>query len=225
MADAIGQSLSFAVGVAISPVPIIGVILMLSTPRARANGPAFILGWLAGILVVGAIVLLVAGGAGVGDSGQPSDGVSLLKLVLGLLLLLVAVRQWRGRPRGDQEPTMPGWMDTIDAFTAPRAAGFGILLSAVNPKNLLLIVGGAAAISQTGVSNGAQAGALVVFALIASLGTGTPLAIYFALGERSRSILAELKEWMSHNNAAIMAVICLIVGAKLLGDALSGFAG
>lgn len=225
MADAVGQSLSFAVGVAISPVPIIGVILMLGTPRARSTGPAFLAGWLAGIAVVGTIVLLVAGGAGAGESGPPSDGISALKLVLGLLLLLVAVRQWRGRPRAGEEPAMPSWMKTIDAFTTAKAAGFGVLLSAVNPKNLLLIVGGAAAISQTGASSGSQAGAMAVFALIASLGTGTPLAIYFALGERSERILAELKEWMSHNNAAIMAVVCLVIGAKLLGDALSGFGG
>jgi threonine/homoserine/homoserine lactone efflux protein len=116
-------------------------------------------------------------------------------------------------------------MSTIDGFTATRSAVFGVLLSAVNPKNLLLIVGGAAAISQTGASNSAQAGALLVFALVASLGTGAPLAIYFALGKRSEHILADLKDWMSRNNAATMAVICVIIGAKLLGDALSGFAG
>jgi hypothetical protein len=30
--------LSFGVGVALSPIPIIGVVLMLGTPRARTNG-------------------------------------------------------------------------------------------------------------------------------------------------------------------------------------------
>jgi hypothetical protein len=40
MGQAIGDLLPSAVGVAISPVPIIAVILMLGTPRARSNGPA-----------------------------------------------------------------------------------------------------------------------------------------------------------------------------------------
>ena len=44
MGEAIGQSLPLAIGVALSPVPIIAVVLMLTTPRARANGPAFLLG-------------------------------------------------------------------------------------------------------------------------------------------------------------------------------------
>ena len=46
---------------------------------------------------------------------------------------------------------------------------------------------------------------------------------YLALGERSRRILDDLKAWMSQNNAAIMAVLCLIIGAKLIGERISGF--
>ena len=46
MGDAIGGFLPYAVGVAISPVPIAGVLLMLVSKRARTNGPMFLLGWL-----------------------------------------------------------------------------------------------------------------------------------------------------------------------------------
>jgi hypothetical protein len=61
MADAIGQVLSFGVGVSLSPVPVIAVVLMLATPRARVNGPAFVFGWIAGLAVVGSLVLVLAG--------------------------------------------------------------------------------------------------------------------------------------------------------------------
>lgn len=222
MADAIGQVLSFGVGVALSPVPIIGVVLMLATPRARSNGPAFIAGWILGLAVVGTLVLLASSGVA-SEQGEPADWVNWLKLVLGLLLLAVALRQWRGRPPGDAEPEMPKWMETIDTFTPVKAAGFGVLLSGINPKNLLLCVGAAAAIAQTGVSAGEQAVALAVFVLIGTLGVGAPVTIYFALGERSNQILDSLKAWMSDNNAAIMAVLCLVIGAKLIGDGISGF--
>jgi hypothetical protein len=59
--------------------------------------------------------------------------------------------------------------------------------------------------------------------LIGTLGPGAPVAIYFALGERSEQILDRLKAWMTDNNAAIMGVLCLVIGAKLIGDAISGF--
>jgi threonine/homoserine/homoserine lactone efflux protein len=224
MGEAIGQVLSFGVGVALSPFPIIGVVLMLGTPRARSNGSAFILGWVVGLAAIGTIVLLASSGADASDQGQPADWVNVLKLVLGLLLLLVALKQWRGRPRAGEDAALPKWMHAIDSFNPGKAAGFGVVLSAANPKNLLLAVGAAAAIAQTGESAGKQAGALAVFILLGTLGTGTPVALYFAMGERSKRILDDLKGWMGQNNAAIMAVLCVIIGAKLIGDAISGFA-
>jgi threonine/homoserine/homoserine lactone efflux protein len=221
MAEAIGHVLSLGVGVALSPVPIIAVVLMLGTPRARSNGPAFVLGWIAGLAAVGAVVLLVSSGAGASEGGAPADWVGWLKLALGLLLLLVAARTWKVRPRGEREGELPKWMATIDGFAAPRALGFGALLSGVNPKNLVLTVGAAAAIAQTGVPAGEQAVALAVFILIGTLGPGIPVAIYFAMGERAARLLDGLKAWMASHNAAIMAVLCLLIGAKLIGDSLT----
>ena len=58
-----------------------------------------------------------------------------------MLLLLVAARQWKGRPRGDTEPEMPKWMHALDSITPIKAVGLGALLSGLNPKNLLLVVG------------------------------------------------------------------------------------
>jgi threonine/homoserine/homoserine lactone efflux protein len=221
MQEAIGQVLSLGVGVALSPIPIIAVVLMLATPRAGSNGPAFVLGWVVGLALLGTIVLLVSSGADANDDGGPATWVSVLKIVLGLLLVALAVKQWRGRPRGDAEPELPKWMRTIDQFTPGRALAIGAAFAAVNPKNTLLAIGAAAAIAGTGASTGAQAVALAVFVLIATLGVGAPVAIYFALGERSRTLLDDLKTWMGHNNTAIMAVLCLVIGAKLLGDGIA----
>ena len=224
ISEAIGQVLSFGVGVSLSPVPIIGVVLMLGTPRARSNGSAFVIGWIAGLAAVGAIVLLVSGGANASKNGEPADWVNWLKLALGLVLLLIAVKQWRGRPADGNQDEMPKWMQAIETFTPPKAAGLGMLLSApVNPKNLLLTVSAAAAIAQTGASAGDQAVALTIFVLIGTLGPGVPVVLYFALGQRSKRLLDRLKSWMSAHNAAIVAVLCLVIGAKLIGDAISGF--
>jgi Sap, sulfolipid-1-addressing protein len=221
MGEAIGQSLPMAVGVALSPVPIIAVVLMLTTARARANGPAFVLGWLLGLGVVGAVVLALAG-PGASDEGKPATWVSWLKLLLGLGLLLVAVRQFRGRPHEGEEAPLPKWMGAIDRFTPGQALGGGAALAGANPKNLLLAVGGAAAIAQTGIAGGQQAIAYAVFAVVGTLGVGAPVVLYFAMGERSAELLGRLKDWMAHNNAVIMAVLCLVIGVKLVGDALAG---
>ena len=221
MGQAIGGSLALAVGIALSPIPIIAVVLILTSQKARVNGPAFVLGWLIGLGVVGAIVLALAGPGGASKSGSPAAWVGWLKIALGVLLLLVAARQFRSRPRDGQEAHMPKWMATIDNTSPLAALGLAALLSGVNPKNLLLGVGGAASIAQTAIPGGQQALAYLVFALVGTLGVATPVIIFFALGERSEKLLAGLKDWMSQHNAVIMTVLCLIIGAKLIGDAIS----
>ncbi|WP_340560576.1 GAP family protein [Streptomyces sp. GSL17-111] len=221
MGEAIGQILPYGIAVALSAFPIIGVVLMLATPRARSNGPALLLGWVLGLALVGTLVLLVSGGAGPSDQGQPAGWVSALDLALGVLLLWVAVKEWRGRPRGDEEVTLPKWMRTVDSFTPRKALALGTALSALNPKNLLLSIAAASAIARTDTAAGAQAVALAVYVVLGSLGPGTPVVLYFALKERSKHILDGLKHWMERNNTAIMTVVCLLFAAKLLGDAVS----
>jgi hypothetical protein len=154
VAQAIGQVLSLGVGVALSPVPIIAVVLLLGTPRARINGPAFLVGWILGL--------------------GPA-----------------------------------------------KAFGMAALLSGVNPKNLLLTLAAASAIAQTGIDGGEQAVALAIFVIVGTLGPGAPVAIYFAMGARAKHLLDGLKAWMGAHNAAIMAVLCLVIGAKLIGDAIT----
>jgi threonine/homoserine/homoserine lactone efflux protein len=198
---------------------------MLTSRKARVNGPAFILGWLIGLGIIGVIVLSLAGTGGASKSGSPAAWVSWVKIALGVLLLLVAARQFRSRPHGGEEPQMPKWMATIDKTTPAAALGLAALLSGANPKNLLLAVGGAATIAQTGIPGGQQAIAYLVFVLIGTLGVGIPVGIYFAMGKRSEKLLAGLKDWMSAHNAVIMSVLCLIIAAKLIGDAISSLAG
>jgi threonine/homoserine/homoserine lactone efflux protein len=138
------------------------------------------------------------------------------------LLLRLAVHHWCVHPRAGDAAALPKWMRTIDGFTAGRSLAMGFALSGINPKNLLLTVAAAAAVAQAGVSTGDEAVAMAVFVVVGTLGPGIPVAIYFAMGERASKLLDELKAWMGAHNAAIMAVLLLVIGAKLIGDGVSG---
>ena len=70
---------------------------------------------------------------------------------------------------------------------------------------------------------GDQVVAFVVFVLIASIGVAAPVVISVALGARSRELLERLKTWFAFNNAVIMTVVLLVIGVKLIGDAIAGF--
>jgi hypothetical protein len=65
MGQGISAILTFTVGVAISPmaispVPIIAVTLMQFSQRARANGPMFLLGWVAASAIVSGVAYALA---------------------------------------------------------------------------------------------------------------------------------------------------------------------
>ena len=63
-------------------------------------------------------------------------------------------------------------------------------------------------------------GTLAIFIAIGLLTILTPLAIHFVMGTRAARILDELKSWMAARNAAIMTVLLLVLGLKLIGDAI-----
>ncbi len=219
--EAVGGLLPSAVGVALSPVPIIAVILMLATPRARATGSAFAIGWVAGLVVVSVIVLALAGGAD-DPSSTSSDVVNWIKVALGVVFVLMAARQWRSRPKAGTEPTMPHWMETIDGFGAGKSLGLGALLSGVNPKNLALTLAAAVSIAQAGLSTGESAVAVLIFVLIGSITVAGPVVLFLVAPQAAAKPLDTIKQFMSEHNAVIMFVVLVVLGAKLLGDGIGG---
>jgi threonine/homoserine/homoserine lactone efflux protein len=221
MGQAIGDVLGLAAGVAISPLPIVAIILMLVTDSGRRNGTLFAVGWLAGLTVLGTVVLLLVSPADASEGGEPAAWTGWLKLLLGVGLLLLAARQWRGRPAPGAEPEMPKWMAGLDRMGPGGAFGLGALLSAANPKNGGLTIAAAASIAGAGLAGGEQAVALAVFVLVGSAGVLAPLVLYLAAGERAARTLDAWKAWAGAHNAAIMAVLFLVFGFKLVGDGIA----
>ena len=224
MTHALGIVLPLAVAIAIFPVPVIAAVLLISSEHGRAKSVAFVLAWCTSLAVIGAIVLLLADTADASDAGEPAAWVNVVLLVLGLALLAAALKTWRGRPEPGQEAPTPGWMRTVDDFTIAKAGAAGLALSGLNPKNVALTVAAAAEIAAVGLPPDQQVAVLLAFVLLASIGVLTPLTVSLALGAGSRALLDNLKGWMARNNAVIMTVLFVLIGAKLIGDAISGFA-
>jgi threonine/homoserine/homoserine lactone efflux protein len=223
MGQAIGNLLPSAIGVALSPVPIIAVILMLGTARARSNGIAFALGWVVGLVIVSVVVVLLASGSDDADSGA-STTVNVIKLVVGALFLVMALAQWRKRPRSGTEATLPKWMQAIDQFTAGKSLGFGAALSGANPKNLALTGAAAATIAEAGLDGGDTAIAIAVFVVVGSLTVAGPVVYFVVAGDRAAGPLNSIKQFMGEHNAVIMVILLLVLGAKLVGDGIAGLA-
>jgi hypothetical protein len=215
---AIGDILGVAVGVAISPVPIIAVILMLFSPAAGRNGPAFLAGWVMALGLVTVVVVLL-GGLGGDDGGSTAGGI--VKLGVGLLFLVLALRQWRARPAPGAAPEAPAWMGSIDSFSAAKAFGFGAVFAGANPKNLGLTLAAGTTIAASGITAGQQLVVGAVYVVLASLTVAVPVVAYLVAPDRVSPALDRAKVWLVANNATVMVVLFLVLGAKVLGDGLA----
>jgi threonine/homoserine/homoserine lactone efflux protein len=222
MGRAIVDVLPVAAAIAVFPVPLIAVVLILGSEGGRGKGAAFALAWLAGLATAGVVVLLVAGEVDVSDGGEPKPWVDGVLIALGVVLVALAVKGWLGRPRSDEEAPTPRWMRSIDRFTVRRAAAAGFGLSALNPKNVLLVFAAATEIAGAGLPAGQRVAVLAVFVLVASAGVLAPLVYSAVAGERSRGPLDRLRAWMERWNVVIMSLLFLAIGLKLIVDAISG---
>lgn len=222
MDNVIGEILPLALGVAISPVPIIAVILMLFSKQAKRNSLAFLLGWILGLLVIATLVYVIASAADVSTSSGPSKAASILRILLGLLLFFAAFGQWRKRPKPGEEVAMPRWMASIASFNAGKSLGLAALLSGVNPKNLALTFSAAVSVAQGGLAIGSVILAFAIYILIASATVAAPVLIYLIMGDKADKTLNAWKAWLTENNGTVMFVLFLIFGMVLLGKGISG---
>ena len=223
MGPVIGEILPLAVGVAISPVPIIAAILMLLSPKAKGASVGFLLGWITGIVVAIVVFALLSSVLPAQDESGSSPVRGVIKIILGALLLFLALRQWRGRPAQGEQATMPKWMSAIDSMTAGKALGLGFLLSAVNPKNLLMAISAGLIIGGAGLAVGQTVVVIVIFVLLAASTVLIPVVAYLIASERLAGPLDSLRAWLVNNNATIMAVLLLVIGVAVIGKGFGSF--
>lgn len=222
MGEVLGELLPLATGVAVSPIPIIGVILMLLAPQARAASVAFAVGWLTGITAITVVVVVVADGADAGAAGTPSTVASWVKIVLGALLLVLAFGQFRHRPAAGEAAALPKWMAAIDSIHTPQAAGLGFALAAINPKNALLCVTAGVTTGQAELPTSDVVVVVAIFVLLAGVTVVVPVLAYLVAQDRMHRPLDELKGWLQQHNAVVMGVLLLVLGMSTVGKGLGG---
>jgi len=211
-----------AVGIAVSPIPIIAVILMLLSPRAKGTSVGFMIGWLVGIIVAIVIFTLLSSVIPLrSEGGSVTAGV--IKIIFGVLLLALALRQWRARPADGEQPSLPEWMSAIDSMTAGKALGLAFLLAAVNPKNLLMAASAGLIVGGAGMTLGSTAIVIIIFVLVAGCTVIAPVIAYLIAAARMAGPLDKLHGWLVENNATILSVVLLVIGVAVIGKGLGHF--
>lgn len=217
---AIGDLLPSALAVALSPFPVVAAVGVLGGRRARTAGPAFAGGWIAGLAAVSVAVVLLVNGAT--EPGGDGDGLDWWKIAVGVVFLALAAKQWAKRPQRGEPAPEPSWMAALDRTGPGRAAVLGAALAAANPKNLALTLTAAASIAEADLDPPATWLAVAAFVAIGSATVAGAVLFHLLAGDRAAAPLGEIRRFMAEHNAAIMTVVLLLLGAKLLGDGLGG---
>ncbi len=216
VADVIGQALPLAVGVALSPFPLIATVLLLMSPRGRAAGLMFLLGRLLGLTIVLSIVILASEALySAAGTGIPT----LAKLLLGIVIVVLGLSKWRPKP-GGTEPKLPAWMDAIDGFSPAKSFGLAVLLSLTNPKELALAIPLGVTIGGALLSVGETVLIGAIFIVVASISTAVPVIAFTLAPNRIRPALEHLRTWLTANHSVVMGVLLVVIGAILTGSAI-----
>jgi hypothetical protein len=219
MLDALAESLPLAVALALSPLAIATVVLMLLSARPRAASVAFFVGFVIAIMIVTAAGYLLA--SVLPHRGETSISAPWVLLILGVVAVVLAVRQWRSRPKAGDELELPGWMAKVEGITTSSAFIMGAFFGGVKPKNLLLSIGLGVSLEALTLSTSEAAIVIVIVALIASIPVMVPVIISIVALDRVAGTLDRLRAWMMQHNAAMVGTILLLVGVLLIGQAVS----
>lgn len=197
-------------GVLASPLPVIAAIVMLFTPRPRATTLTYVLTWIAGLTAVTLLLTLLAGSL----SGQLGSGGwgTWVRIGLGALLVLLALRAWLRR--GAKES--PAWLSTLMDAGPKQAVRYGLLMSAANPKEVLMAVGAGLTLGASDAGPAAVAAAIVVFVAVGSVSVLVPLLVFLAGGESSRERLTVARQWLQDNSVAVASAVLGVLGVWLL---------
>ena len=227
MGNVIGELLPLVVALATGPLPVIALMLILAAESATVKGLAFIAGRVAGLvlLVVGGLVIAsVVGRPDLGHRAHPSPVVSVIRIVLGVLLLALALRMWLRRSA--THDAGPSRLATrIDGITTPRSFGLGLAVTAIDPASLSIGILVGVDVAAARLSTPADVTVVVVFLLMATVNITVPMLAYLVGGDAARRRLSALKAWLQDNEKTVMMVLFLMVGAILIGRGIRDLLG
>jgi hypothetical protein len=212
-----GESLLLALGVALSPLPILAILLYLGGRRPRTTATAFWLAWICGVAAATIVCVLAVELSEVTES-QPV-WLAVAELLVGSVFLLlagrVALNGGRALGGGPQ-----AWIGALDRSGPFQAAGLALLLSCANPKNLALILGAAVLmVDATGgsreltVSTGA-------FVVVAASGVSLPFAAHSVFPERLEPRLVGLRRMFVRRGRLLAMVVGFGIGALFVTEGI-----
>ena len=220
--QAVRDTLPIITAVMISPIPVAGLIVVLTSKKGAAKSIAYGMGffvalWLPTFLLAWTGKQTIALSA---SSGASSTWSTLIHGGMGLILLVVAILAFRNHLRRASPATEPRWMKTLDSASMLMVFALGGLI-VLNPKNVPLLISAAVDYAQASLSTVQLAIVVTAFAAGGSLLIFLPIVLVHLARKSSAKLFGKLRPWLVAHNAIVLAVICLVAAVAMLGRAFS----
>ena len=212
------------VGAALLPAWIILALFLLRGEGGVRKALAFAAGAMTVRLVQGVLFGFVfSEAADASGEGGSNLITSTLLLVLGILMLISAVKKWRKEEDPDAPP--PKWMATLGGLSTIQALGIGTLLMALSIKQWVFTLSAIAVIEQGELSLAGSALTYLLFVLAAQSLVLAPILVSAVAPVQAAKLLDAIQGWLERNNRAIVIAASSIFGVWFLWKGIAGLIG
>jgi hypothetical protein len=224
MGDLFLDLLPLIVGAAVVPLYFIAVLLLLQSKGGLLKAVAFLSGGVGVRLLQGILFGLVIGAACKSNSAPgPKLIVSTLLLIVGIVLLVTAFKQWRKQDDADL-PT-PQWMSAMSEVSASKAFGAGAVFPVIAVKQWVFTLSAIGVIGEAGLGGAASVGVYLFYVLATQTLVFPPILAYAVSPHQAAKPLMATRAWLERNNPAIVIVMSLLIGAWFLFKGVTGLIG
>jgi Sap, sulfolipid-1-addressing protein len=201
--------------VTLDPLPLTAFLIVLPSQRGTIKGAAFTFGWLVSLAIVVTITVLATGNNPPKPATAPSLASLAVKIVLGVVLVIIALRhiRARGQPKPPKKP--PKWQAHVDSMSPWFALALAPTL-----QPWVLIGAGAATVVQAKLSSWESFLALFAYCVIASSSyLAMELHTVFRPAQ-SQALLAKFRTWIDTHTDQVIIVGSLLIGFWLIGNSI-----
>jgi threonine/homoserine/homoserine lactone efflux protein len=201
--------------VTLDPLPLTAFLIVLPSQRGTIKGAAYVFGWLVSLAIVVTITVLATGNNPPKPATAPSLASLAVKIVLGVVLVMIALRhiRARGQPKPPKKP--PKWQAHVDNMSPWFALALAPTL-----QPWVLIGAGAATVVEAKLSSWESFLALFLYCVIASSSyLAMELHAVFRPAQ-SQAMLARLRTWMDTHTEQGIIVGSLLIGFWLIGNSI-----
>jgi len=238
----IGQLLPIALAVALSTVPITATITILLSPKASGSALLFLIGWIAGLIIVTVAFSL---GARAAPDDRPLGATPLLawvEVIVGAGLVVVGVVSLVRRSTGlratsaavvatradaatggsAEADARPRWLRVVETIKPIPALGLALAFN-VRPKALLLAAAAGLVIGSSPIGLAQHTIALAIYVVLAGSSVIAPIVLWLVRPNAMRRPLRAAESWVIRNSSTVSVIVAVVVGTFVLGNGLTRF--